>query len=310
MNGEQAVRHLRYLIGGLLHVGRLKPGDPLPSIRGFASEVGTDHRVVAAAYRALEAEGLVVIRPGSGVYLAAGGSLRVQHAEAEESWLGEVLLEGWSRRVARHEVAALVHRCAASRVRCLCIESNEDHLEAVSSELRSDFSLDVAALLVSPSGGSGAIPRDAVAAADVVVTTVFHAEAGVRAAAAGGKPCVVLSVNPRFAAAVAQKLSQPSVTAVVADPRYVARATAYLEVTPHRDVRFLLWDDPSLAGKARLNVDGESVLATRAARRRLGLPEYHLVPAPPTYISPESARELFTVIVEAGFSFGGARLGY
>jgi DNA-binding transcriptional regulator YhcF (GntR family) len=57
MNGEQVERHLRYQIVGLLHVGRLKRGVPLPSIRGVARSLGVDHRLVAGAYRALEAEG-------------------------------------------------------------------------------------------------------------------------------------------------------------------------------------------------------------------------------------------------------------
>src|SRR4051812_23472079 len=69
MNGEATEQHLRYLIVGLLHVGRLRRGDPLPSIRAVARDFGADHRAVAAAYRVLEAEGLVEIRPGAGVYL-------------------------------------------------------------------------------------------------------------------------------------------------------------------------------------------------------------------------------------------------
>ena len=40
MNSEQVERHIRYRITGLLHVGRLKPGDLLPSIRSLAKEIG------------------------------------------------------------------------------------------------------------------------------------------------------------------------------------------------------------------------------------------------------------------------------
>ena len=300
MNSEQVQRHLRHLIVGLQHVGRLKRGDPLPSIRTFAAEVGADHRVVAAAYRALAAEGLVEVRPGSGVYLA--GEVEAGAARTDTTgWLSGMLLEGWSRRVARRDVAALVERCAAARLRCACFESNEDHMAAVAAELEEDFSLEVDPVLVSPTAEAGAIPRGALAAADLVVTTVFHAPAVRAAAAAAAKPAVVLGVNPRFAAEVARKLARPDVTAVVADPRYVARARTFLDVTPHRGaLRIVLVDELGGPDAERVDLHGESVLVTRAARRRLGLPEYHLVPGPPTYISPDSARELCGAIVELG----------
>lgn len=301
MNSEQVGRHLRHLIVGLQHVGRLKRGGPLPSIRTFASEVGADHRVVAAAYRALAAEGMVEIRPGSGVYLA--GEVEAGTARTDTTgWLSGMLLEGWSRRVARSDVAALVERCAAARLRCACFESNEDHMAAVAAELEEDFSLEVDPVLVSPAAEVASIPPGALAAADLVVTTVFHAPAVRAAAAAAAKPAVVLGVNPDFAAEVARKLARPDVTAVVADPRYVARARTYLDVTPHRGARIVLVDELGGPEAARVDLHGESVLVTRAARRRLGLPEYHLVPGPPTYISPDSARELCGAIVELSIS--------
>jgi len=297
MNGEQIERHLRYMITGLLHVGRLQRGVPLPSIRGTAASLGVDHRLVAAAYRALEAEGLVEIRPGSGVYLAADVSAEAVGSEAA-GWLGGVLLEGWNRGIARGEVAALVERCAGLPVRCACVESNEDHMVAVTAELESAFSLEVRPVLVSP-GGDAPVPPDALAGFDVVVTTAFHAAAARAAAALAGKPCVVLRVNPPFAARVAGLLARPEITTVIADPRYSARGTAYLHMTPHRGrVRFVMADDVG----SDVDLASESTLVTRAARRLLGMPDYHLVEPPPGYISPDSARELFGAIVALGLA--------
>jgi hypothetical protein len=296
MTDESPEQHLRHLILGLLHVGRLKPGDPLPSIRQVAKETGADHRAVAAAYRVLEAEGLVEIRPGSGVYLAGeGGGAAIENETAR--WLSGVMMEGWSRRVARADVGALVERCAAARVRCACIESNEDHMVAVVAELEADFSLEVRPVMVSPSADGAAVPREALASADLVVTTIFHAAAGRAAAAAAGKPCIVLTINPQFAAGVNRRLAGRDVTAIAADPRFVARARAYLDVTPHRgQVRLVVVDE--LGREAPPDLRSEDVLVTRAARRRLGLEDQHLIPSPPTFISPESARELYEAVVQ------------
>jgi DNA-binding transcriptional regulator YhcF (GntR family) len=294
MDNEQTTRHLRYLIVGLLHVGRLKRGDALPSIRTIAKEIGVDHRRVADAYRALAAEGLVEIRPGAGVYLARSIGTEPDESEAE-SWVGGVLLEGWMRRMPRREAGRMIGRAAAAEVRCALVESNEDHLVALAAELEEDFSLQVEPVLVSPSASGAEIPAGAVAAADLLVTTIFHAAAGRAAAARARKPCVTVRLNPDFAAEISRLLARREVTAVIADPRFGARGGAYLQVTPHRGVvRFLTVDELPGSG---VDVHGEGVLLTRAARRRLGLPEYHLVPSHPPYISRDSAREILDTVV-------------
>ncbi len=45
--------------------GRLAPGDPLPSVRQLASDLGVNVNTALAAYRALEAEGIVLLRRGA-----------------------------------------------------------------------------------------------------------------------------------------------------------------------------------------------------------------------------------------------------
>jgi|SRR5579884_579310 len=45
--------------------GRLAPGAPLPSVRQLAADLGINVNTVVAAYRALEAEGIILLRHGS-----------------------------------------------------------------------------------------------------------------------------------------------------------------------------------------------------------------------------------------------------
>jgi GntR family transcriptional regulator len=54
---EQVRRHVA--------VGRLTPGDPLPSVRQLASDLGVNVNTALAAYRALEVEGIVLLRRGT-----------------------------------------------------------------------------------------------------------------------------------------------------------------------------------------------------------------------------------------------------
>ena len=45
--------------------GRLAPGDPLPSVRQLAADLGVNVNTALAAYRALEAEGIALLRRGA-----------------------------------------------------------------------------------------------------------------------------------------------------------------------------------------------------------------------------------------------------
>ncbi|HEY7975793.1 MAG TPA: GntR family transcriptional regulator [Ktedonobacterales bacterium] len=46
-------------------VGHLAPNAPLPSVRQLAADLGINVNTVVAAYRALEAEGIILLRHGS-----------------------------------------------------------------------------------------------------------------------------------------------------------------------------------------------------------------------------------------------------
>jgi len=53
-----------------LHLGRLRPGDRVLSVRRLASITGLNRKTVHRAYRALVDEGLLDMRPGSGTFVA------------------------------------------------------------------------------------------------------------------------------------------------------------------------------------------------------------------------------------------------
>jgi GntR family transcriptional regulator len=57
-------------IGRLAATGRLKPGDPLPSIRDLAAEIIVNPNTVARAYRELEQEGIIATQKGRGSVVA------------------------------------------------------------------------------------------------------------------------------------------------------------------------------------------------------------------------------------------------
>lgn len=61
-------------IGGLIATGRLAAGERIPSVRQLARDLGVAPGTVAKAYRALESEGFVVSRTGSGTRVSSTAS--------------------------------------------------------------------------------------------------------------------------------------------------------------------------------------------------------------------------------------------
>ena len=54
--------------------GRLRPGEPLPSLRPLAEELRINRNTIAKAYAELEAQGIIETVPGKGYFLKRNNS--------------------------------------------------------------------------------------------------------------------------------------------------------------------------------------------------------------------------------------------
>ncbi len=70
-------------------VGRLKPEDPLPSVRQLALDLTINPNTVARAYLELEHEGVIYKRQGQGTFVSAQ-ALDASRREAQPDRLGPV----------------------------------------------------------------------------------------------------------------------------------------------------------------------------------------------------------------------------
>lgn len=110
----------RQVVGQIrLHIdqGTLAPGDPLPSVRNLAMQLGVHFNTIAEAYRELAEEGLVELTQGKrAIVRAPGASPPLPSAEAEtlrqslRNLVAEMRLKGISAVAIQHEVAALLQR--------------------------------------------------------------------------------------------------------------------------------------------------------------------------------------------------------
>lgn len=56
-------------IHGMILSGRMKPGDPLPSVRELSEQLGVNHNTIQKAYKELDYHGLTTSVPGKGSFL-------------------------------------------------------------------------------------------------------------------------------------------------------------------------------------------------------------------------------------------------
>jgi len=72
---------LRDLIAAAIIEGRYREGEMLPSVRAFAAEQGANPLTVAKAYQQFQADGLVEVQRGVGMFVVPGAAERLRHSE-------------------------------------------------------------------------------------------------------------------------------------------------------------------------------------------------------------------------------------
>ena len=75
---------LRDTIAAMILEGRVADGDPLPSVRTLAADFGANPLTVAKAYQTFQEEGLVIVKRGVGMFVAAGAAARLRETERKD----------------------------------------------------------------------------------------------------------------------------------------------------------------------------------------------------------------------------------
>jgi GntR family transcriptional regulator len=74
---------LRDLIAAAIIDGRYKEGEMLPSVRAFAQEQGANPLTVAKAYSQFQADGLIEVQRGVGMFIVPGAAEKLRRAERD-----------------------------------------------------------------------------------------------------------------------------------------------------------------------------------------------------------------------------------
>jgi DNA-binding transcriptional regulator YhcF (GntR family) len=270
------IARLRQRIATAYHLGLITAGDRLPSSRRLARELHANERVILAAYRTLADEGLVEFRPRSGVYLASPRAPEAPLFPGFPHWALDVLADGLAHGIPAVELPRLLGRLLKTvRLRAACIECNDDHIDTLRRPAT----------------------KKALRAADLLVTTSFHADVVSGLAEKLGKPCIAVSWRPDVTAEVARLLRTRPVYFLATDPRLAGKLRIlFPSRTAQSNVRLLLTGDADVA-----SIPGSApVYLTTLARKSLGSSADGLQAVPlGRLVVPESARAVLALVIRS-----------
>lgn len=286
---------LRQRVVSGLHLGILAPGERLPSARQVAGELGADYRVVAAALRDLEREGLVAVKPRSGIFVAETARHRHAILPLVARRVIDILVEEVGNGIPAPEFPERARQCLQTlQLRAACLECNKDQMGFLCHELQLDYGLETTGVEVDALRPGAPAPVE-VRRADLLVSTSFHAGEVRRVAEELGKPYVIVTLKPEFRAELVRLLGERPVYFIGTDPRFADKLKLLFRDSPGAEnLR------PVIIGRDGLDaIPGDApVLVSPPARDRLSHHPILQRALPPRGYSRETARQLLSFIVE------------
>jgi GntR family transcriptional regulator len=97
-------------IKNAIAAGALKPGQPLPSVRKLAAELGINPNTAARAYQELEREGTIATVPGGGTFVGGGQPrfLKSERRRRLQPYARQIVVEGTQLGLSEEEILDLV----------------------------------------------------------------------------------------------------------------------------------------------------------------------------------------------------------
>lgn len=280
---KDIVEALRQRIARALATEALRSGDRLASTREMARELHADPRVVAAAYRILSDEGLVELRPRSGVYVRADGRYARRKLVPPPETVAEMLTQAAVRGYPPPVLLRALDEVVGGRaIRTLVIAKTADQGLGIARELRDDYGLDASSVLADRIGAQAVVL--ALRRSDLLVTTAASATLVEGLARELAKPHLVVSVRSDLFEAEWTLWRAEPVRIVVLDPRFRRLVQQFLRAAGATSdgVRVHLATD-DLSGIP----DDAPTYVTHAARAHIGRGRVPGMLIPPTRMLDE-----------------------
>ena len=251
--------------------------------------------MVAAAYRQLEREGIVELRPRSGVFLSPRAKPSGKGRPPSGRWASDTLtaavLHGIPLPGAASHLRAL---SAAGDIRAVVAASMADQVDGLVRELQQDFGIDARGTIIDAVSRIDRWPRS-LTQADLVITTAAHRQRLKRFDRGGTQPLVVAGVRQDLVTPEWRLLASGICYVIVADPRFATLVRDFLREVPGATGVTI-----RIAGRDYLGdiAPTEATYITEAARQVIGrtrLPGRIIAPA--RILDEETTRAIVDFIV-------------
>lgn len=205
-----------------LHLGRLKPGDRVPSVRRMAALTGLNRKTVHRAYIKLSGEGFLQTRQGSGTYLTDDSRSplerpaprrlldAVTRCRDEARALG-LTANGFARFLTQFVGEGLEH------VEFAIVECNREQTGMIARDVKAALRCKVRPVLLEE---LTADVRTALAGVQAVITTDCHRQEVQGLVAPFDLPLYRVALDPEFSQTLIQRARLGTVLMVVKDPQF------------------------------------------------------------------------------------------
>ncbi|HVQ34860.1 MAG TPA: GntR family transcriptional regulator [Candidatus Bathyarchaeia archaeon] len=205
-----------------LHLGRLQPGDRVPSVRRFAVMAGMNRKTVHRAYRALVDEGFLAVRPGAGTFVAASPGPHPSARREDEliHVVNRCRSEAHALGMTATSFADFVQNALNGGLKGLpiaVVECNLEQTDMIGREVRAGLHAETRPVLLET---LLADPAAALSGVWGIVTTDCHRAEVERAAQTVGTPVYRVALDPEFPRRILRVAKTRDVVLCVRDPRF------------------------------------------------------------------------------------------
>jgi len=227
---EPLVQQAREQILSALHLGRLRAGERLPSVRSLSRTWGIDPKTAFRIYHALAEEGYVRLRPGSGAYLkeVAPSLLDQAHALALMRLVRKHVTLAEQLDIDSQRYVDLVARYAGrhqagdeKRDRIAFIECNREQVDTIAQELSRRARTMAEPLLLEAVAGGDRRALAVAATCRYLVTTDFHFAELDPIARRLGKRLLCARLDPRIIESMLALAARGSLGMIVSDDSFL-----------------------------------------------------------------------------------------
>jgi DNA-binding transcriptional regulator YhcF (GntR family) len=205
-----------------LHVGRLRPGDRVPSVRQLASQTGINHKTVHRAYTALAQEGVLEVKPGSGTFVTERRTVRGE-SPPTPGLMGAIdrcRNEAATLGLAPAVLSRFLDICLGDGLRGMpvgLVECNWEQITMIGQDLRRVLGVQVKPILLDQ------LEQDAKGACSSVgcaVTTDCHWTHVAEVLEPQGLPTYTVTLDSRFPLQILEGAADSPLMVVIHDPRF------------------------------------------------------------------------------------------